>query len=178
MVLPQSGQAGRAAGRSGGSDQGAGAMAEGPRLPQADAGPENRSAALQALAEKWPDQTTRDLLAQRAVQGSNAEARGAACSALGKMHSEFGRILPTRDLDGIGPYVDPLEPIPRKHIEQAAAKAGIRPDDVDAQLASLSAYLGWDVMNGAKTKAVKENGRPKPGRKRRNWWAPFDRRKG
>jgi hypothetical protein len=84
------------------------------------------------------------------------------------MHSEFGRILPTRDLDGMGPYLDPLEPIPRQHIEKAAAKAGIRPDDVDAQLASLSAHLGWDVMSGAKTKAVKVTGRPNPGHKRRN----------
>ena len=84
------------------------------------------------------------------------------------MHSEFGRILPTRDLDGTGPYLDPLEPIPRKHIEKAAAKAGIRPDDIDAQVASLSAHLGWDVTVGAKKKAVKKTGRSKPGRKRRN----------
>ena len=57
-------------------------MAEGPRLPQADAGPENRSAALQALAQKWPDQTTRDLLAQRAVQDDNQSTRSAALQAL------------------------------------------------------------------------------------------------
>src|SRR3954447_4641086 len=30
-----------------------------------------RSAALQALAEKWPDETTRGLLAQRAVKDDN-----------------------------------------------------------------------------------------------------------
>ncbi len=111
---------------------------------------DTRSAALQALAEKWPDQTTRDLLAQRAVEAPDISERGAACSALAGMHCEFGRILPTQDSDGIGPYLDPLEPIPRKHIEQAAAKAGIRPDDIDAQVASLSAYLGWDVTAGAK----------------------------
>jgi hypothetical protein len=127
-----------------------------------------RSAALQALAEKWPDPTTRDLLAQRVVQDSNDQTRGAACSALGKMHSEFGRILPTRDLDGLGPYLDPLEPMPREHIEGAAARAGIRPDDIKAQVASISAHLGWDVTLGAKKKAVKPTGRSEPGRKRRN----------
>ena len=66
------------------------------------------------------------------------------------MHSEFGRILLTQDLDGIGPYLNPLEPVPRQHIEKAAAKAGIRPEEIDAQVASLSAHLGWDVRVGAK----------------------------
>ena len=80
------------------------------------------------------------------------DSRGEACSALGKMHSEFGRILPTKDVDGVAPYLDPLKPIPRDHIEGAAEKAGIRPDDIDAQVASLSAHLGWDVTRGAEKK--------------------------
>ena len=67
---------------------------------------------------------------------------GAACSKLSEMHSEFGRILPTRDVDGTGPYLDPLEPVPRKHIEKAAAQAGVHPDGIDAQIASLPAHLG------------------------------------
>ena len=102
------------------------------------------------MAEKWPDQTTRDLLAQRAVEAPDKSERGAACSALGKMHSEFGRILPTQDLHGWAPYLDPLKPIPRQHIEKAAAKAGIGPEDIGAQVAALSAHLGWDVTVGAK----------------------------
>jgi hypothetical protein len=40
------------------------------------------------------------------------------------------------------PYLDPLKPFPHEHMEKAAAKAGIVPDGIDAQLASLSAYLG------------------------------------
>ena len=114
--------------------------------------PDVRSAALQALAEKWPDEATRELLAQRAVEALDAERRGEACSALGKMHSEFGRILPTKDLDGVGPYLDPLKPIPREHVERAAEQGCIRPDDIDAQVASLSAHLGWDVTRGAEKK--------------------------
>ncbi|MCF8054993.1 MAG: hypothetical protein K9K75_07260, partial [Deltaproteobacteria bacterium] len=97
--------------------------------------------------------TTRDLLTQRVFVAPALSDRGAACFALGKMHSMFGHILPTRDLDGAVPYLDPRESIPREHIEKAAAKAGILPDDIDAQLVSLSAHLGWDVMSGAKTKA-------------------------
>lgn len=109
-----------------------------------------RTAVLLMLAEKWHDPIIRDLLAQRAVLDVNAEARGAACFALGSMHSYFGRILTTRDLDGTEPYLDPLEPIPRKHIEQAAVQTGISPDDIDAKVSSLSAHLGWDVTCGAK----------------------------
>jgi hypothetical protein len=127
-----------------------------------------RSTALQALAEKWPDETTRALLAERAVEDEDMQVRGVACFALGKLHSEFGRILLTRDLDGIGPYCDPLEPIPRKHIETAAARLYIRPDDIDTVLTSLSAYLGWELTVGAKKKAVKSTDRSKPNRKKRN----------
>jgi hypothetical protein len=127
-----------------------------------------RLAALQTLAEKWPDQTTRNLLAQRAIEAPDRSERGAACSTLGNMHSEFGRILPTQDFDGIGPYLDPLEPIPRQHVEKAAAKVDIRPDEIDAQVAALSAYLGWDVTVGAKGKVVKKTARQKPRRMRPN----------
>jgi len=129
---------------------------------------QTRRDSLQALAETWPDQTTRDLLALRAVQDSNGEVRGVAFSAVGEMHSEFGRILPTQDLDGIEPYLDPLEPIPRQHLEKAAAKAGINPEDINTQIASLSAYLGWDVTVGAKKRVVKKTGRQTRGRKRHN----------
>jgi hypothetical protein len=66
------------------------------------------------------------------------------------MHSAFGHILPSRDLNGYGPYLDPLEPIPREHIERAAEEAGIQPEDIDATVASLSAHLGWDLTRGAK----------------------------
>jgi hypothetical protein len=120
-----------------------------------------RRAALQALAEKWPDETTRALLSQRAVQGPDETTRGEACSFLGKMQSEFGRILPTRDLDGIGPYLDPLQPIPREHIERAAERCGIPPGEIDAHVAALSAHLGWDVTRGASPAA------PQPKQKKR-----------
>ena len=53
-------------------------------------------------------------------------------------------------MDGVWPYPDALKPILRGDIEQAAKKTNIRPDDIDAQLASLSAHLGWDVTRGAK----------------------------
>ena len=60
------------------------------------------------------------------------------------------------------PYLDPLEPIPREHIEKAAENSGIRPGDIAAHVASLSAHLGWDITRGAKRNAVKKTGRSKP----------------
>ena len=42
------------------------------------------------------DQTTRELLTQRALKSPDISERGAACSTLGKMQSEFGRILVQR----------------------------------------------------------------------------------
>jgi hypothetical protein len=119
-----------------------------------DEGWSPRSTALRALVEKWPDQITCELLTRRAVEDCSAESRGAAWAALGKMHSWFGHILPTRDLDGIGPYLDPWHPIPRKHIEKAAARARVRPDDIAAQISSLSTHCGWDVTVGAKHKDI------------------------
>ena len=72
---------------------------------------EPRAAALQALAERWPDQATREFLAQRALEAPNMSERGAVFCLMGNMQSKFGRVLPTLDLDGIGPYLDPLEAI-------------------------------------------------------------------
>jgi hypothetical protein len=114
-----------------------------------DGGP--RGAALEALADKWPDDDTRELLAQYALQDPDEQTRGAAFSALGRMHSEFGRILTTQDVDGMIPYLDPLEPISREHTERAAERADIAPDEVDAEVASLSDHLGWDFTRGAKS---------------------------
>jgi hypothetical protein len=114
--------------------------------PQSDV----RSCALRATAATWPDGATRDLLKNRVVQDLDDKARGAAFSALAGMHSEFGRILPRLYLNDGGPDLDPLQPIPRDRIEKAAEMTGIRPDDINAQVASLSAHLGWDVTRGAK----------------------------
>jgi hypothetical protein len=109
-----------------------------------------RSAALQALAEKWPDETCA-LFLQRVLQDPTQGPRGVAWTALGKLHSKFARLLPTRDRDGVGPYLDPLEPVSPDHIEAAAKKAGIPPEDIDAQVVALSAYFGWDIRAGAKS---------------------------
>ena len=65
------------------------------------------------------------------------------------MHSEFGRIVFTKDLDGIGPYLDPAKPLSRNHIKRAAREAGVPVDEIDETVRSLSAHMGWDITKGA-----------------------------
>ena len=55
-----------------------------------------------------------------------------------------------KDLDGSGPYLDELQPIPPEHIEKAATKAGVAAADLDAEIASLNQHLGWDIRVGAR----------------------------
>ena len=103
----------------------------------------SRRAALQALADKWPDDTTRKLLKER------AGIDGIAASLLGGWHSEFGRIVFAKDLDGFAPFLDPAEPISPDHIKRAAEKAHVPADKIDETVRSLSAHLGWDITKGA-----------------------------
>ena len=65
------------------------------------------------------------------------------------MHYEFGRIVFTNDLDGIGPYLDPAKPISRKHIKRAAEGARVLADEIDETVRSLSAHMGWDITKGS-----------------------------
>jgi hypothetical protein len=102
-----------------------------------------RSAAIQALSANWPDDSTRKLLEDR------ARVDGTAASLLAGQYSKFGRLVFTRDVDGLGPYLDPTEPISREHIERAAEKAGVPPDQIDETVRSLSGHMGWDITKGS-----------------------------
>ena len=120
--------------------------------------------ALQALAEKWPDEATRELLRALAVEDEHYGPRRAALQALAEnwpdeSTSSFGKIVITKNLDGIGPYLDPLQPIPREHIEKAATKAGIAAAALEAQIASLNQHLGWDITVGARPATAKPQSR-------------------
>ena len=107
-----------------------------------------RGSALEALAGKWGDEHTRRFLRGRLSDEPDASARTAAFHALARAHSPFGGLVATRDLDRWGPYLDPCEPVAPKHIEGAAQKAGIPPEQVDAAVEALNAFLGWDIRVG------------------------------
>jgi len=109
-----------------------------------------RGATLWALGDNWPDETTRKLLKERAVDASlTDDQRTEHYVALGRMHSEFGRFVLTKDFDGRPPYLDPREPISREHIERAAEKANVPADKIDETVQSLSDHLGWNITQGS-----------------------------
>lgn len=109
-----------------------------------------RCTAMQILARLWPEQSTKELLVRRSVKAKIITERAVASYLLGKMHSKFALIVFTRDLDGVRPYLDPLEPISFEHIKNAALNTDIPVGDIENQIASLSNYLGWDITIGAK----------------------------
>lgn len=135
-----------------------------------------RRAALKALTKTWPDNDTRLLLKQRAVEDEYVSLRRVALQVLvkiwpdgdthrllskcaflvdfaayrlGKEHSCFGEVVFTQNLDGVSPYLDPRQPIPRDHLEKAAEKANVPPEQLDETVQSLSAHLGWDITVGS-----------------------------
>jgi len=141
-----------------------------------DASSYSRSTALERLAFQWVDDATRTLLADRAVHDADTEVRstalemlangwpgevtdpffverarvdGFAASRIAGRHSEFGRIVFTRDLDGINPYLDPTLPIPQEHIQQAADRTEILPEKIDDMVRCLSTHMGWDILKGS-----------------------------
>ena len=61
----------------------------------------------------------------------------------------FGQILFTKDLDGIGPYLDPQQAVPREHVENAAKIVGLKQEDLEKTLRALSEHLGWDITKGS-----------------------------
>lgn len=109
-----------------------------------------RLVAFKVLATKWVNDTTRGFLAQQIVRFSNEMFRSEACVVFANMHSRFGHILFTRDLDGVTPYLDPLKPVSQRHIDEAVLKAGSDIKDAPTIVAALSAHLGWDVTTGMK----------------------------
>jgi len=101
-----------------------------------------RRSALETLAEEWPDKRTHRVLRER------AGVDGVAASAVGRQHSEFGRIIFSGDLDGRSPHLDPASPISREHIEKAAERGGIPAGKIDETVRSLSEHMGWDITKG------------------------------
>lgn len=101
-----------------------------------------RQVALQMLAEKWPDKVTGDMLRERITVDD------CAGSILGGLHSNFGCIIFSQDLDGVYPYINLLEPVSPKHIERAARKVGIPQEQIDETVRSLSDHMGWDITRG------------------------------
>ncbi|MBT6483680.1 MAG: NACHT domain-containing protein [Planctomycetaceae bacterium] len=101
-----------------------------------------RERVLRVIREQAPIETTQEFLAERVVHDH------AAASYLGGMHSVFGHVVLTRDVDGESPFLDPHKPISHEHIERAAKATDIAEDQIDGTVRSLSEHLGWDITRG------------------------------
>jgi energy-coupling factor transporter ATP-binding protein EcfA2 len=135
-----------------------------------------RRAAFEKLALYWPDDATRTFLIERAVNDEDSKARhtaleevangwpseatdallmersrvdGFAASRIAGRHSEFGKIVFTRDLDGIAPYIDPAVPISEDQIMRVANRTDVLSEEIDDVVRSLSAHMGWDILKGS-----------------------------
>ncbi len=108
-----------------------------------DADDRVRQTTLQWLANKWPDTATHGFISEQAKKDH------AAAFMLAGQHSRFGEVTFTRDRDGLPPYLNPVDPISREHIERAAGNAGVPREEIDNMVHSLSLYMGWDILKGS-----------------------------
>ncbi|WPD22420.1 MAG: NACHT domain-containing protein [Candidatus Electrothrix scaldis] len=96
-----------------------------------------------------------EVLQKNVSESDIAWNRGVAAWVLGRRHSKLGGFIFSKDVDGAIPPRDPRKPVKRKIINKAAEKAGIQPEEIPAQLASLNEFLGWDVEKGCPRKQEK-----------------------
>lgn len=61
-----------------------------------------------------------------------------------------GIVLLSKDLDGIAPFLDPLEPIPDDHVQNASRRLEMSVEAVRDHLSGLAPELGWDPLLGAR----------------------------
>ncbi len=90
-----------------------------------------------------------DVLRRKAVKEGLACNRGRAICILAYRHSKFGGLVFSKDADEHAFLTnDPRKRIKRNIINKAAENAGIQPEEIPTQLASLNEFLGWDIEKG------------------------------
>jgi hypothetical protein len=107
-----------------------------------DVAPLIRAAALRALTRIESDDERRAERIQYALQDQTAEIRQAALAVLARDVEETDRRLLTRDMDGIDPFLDPMEPIKATWMAHVAEQIGKSPDEVRRDYERLAATLG------------------------------------
>lgn len=80
--------------------------------------------------------------------------RGRALAELVK-NADLGlRALVTvsQNLDAVGPFWDPLEPLSREQLQKAADQFGWTLSDLEVEVAEWSKALGWNLLQGLKAR--------------------------
>lgn len=58
----------------------------------------------------------------------------------------------SKDADGIGPFLDPLEPVSDEHLAQVARGAHLTDEQREDMVKQINAELGWDIRVGLRRK--------------------------
>ena len=124
-----------------------------------------REEAVESLAANWPDEATRKVLTDACQNDVSEAVRGLAACRLCGLHSKFGRRLFSRDLDGVGPYLDPYAAVKESHIEACARSLRLSPAQTTESIADLNRFVGWDVRKGLRPAPPKKTSR-KPRKKK------------
>ncbi|MBI4700491.1 MAG: hypothetical protein HY744_04880 [Deltaproteobacteria bacterium] len=96
------------------------------------------------------DAGTLPLLRERAEKDENSAVRSAALQALAAGWLDYAdRVVLSKDLDGVPPFLDPIVPISSEHVSHAARRLGRSVEQVRDRLAALAPTLGWNPLAGA-----------------------------
>lgn len=120
----------------------------------------NRGIALSSLVAAWPDGPIRALLRARAVEDPDDSVRGVAFNLLAALHSSYGSIVSSRDLDGVAPFLDPLRPVPPEHLTLCARQLGLAGSELQTLVDALDHHLGWRIEAGAVPMRTSRKKRP------------------
>jgi hypothetical protein len=114
-----------------------------------------RGTAFEILAEKWPDDEDAHQTLWRAFLDPDPTVRSTAFGRVAKAHSYFGGLAASKNLDAKPPYLDPEEPISNTHILDAAVKSDTKEGELERNIQSLSAFLGWNIRIGTNAKETR-----------------------
>jgi Domain of unknown function (DUF4062)/NACHT domain/HEAT repeats len=114
-----------------------------------DADRDVRSEALRVLAATWPRVASVRQVLRRALEDGESDVRRSALEGLLGIEADpTVRLIFSRHLDGLKPFLDPSSPIPPEHLRKAAARLGIRIGQARGKVAECSRRLGWDLRKG------------------------------
>ncbi|NQV22896.1 MAG: hypothetical protein HQ518_00890 [Rhodopirellula sp.] len=120
--------------------------------------PRSKSLELLAGDERWAEHPETLALPERIKESIHTtetpQTRGwAACHYFRSVNSsdplaDAKQRVFSQDADGIGPYLDPREPVSDEHLAKVARVADLSDEQREAMVEQMNAALGWDIRIG------------------------------
>jgi len=99
-------------------------------------------AARQLYVERWiRDGATSNVRGQAAFRHIGSAGRSDPLADAKK------RVF-SQDVDGVGPFLDPLEPVSDEHLAKVARRANLSDQQLDEMVEQINAEFGWDIRRG------------------------------